>query len=55
MATTKDERSLGEMFAAIQTRLSPTRAIADVKDSLTDATVGRLKRLAEGLARAAAF
>src|SRR4029453_14346360 len=31
---------------AIQTRLSPTRAIADVKDSVTDATVGRLRRLA---------
>ena len=30
---------------AIQTRLSPTRAISDIKDSVTDATVGRLKRL----------
>lgn len=32
---------------AIQTRLSPARAIADAKDALTDATVGRLKRLAQ--------
>jgi hypothetical protein len=32
---------------AIQTRLSPARAIVDAKDALTDATVGRLKRLAQ--------
>ena len=32
---------------AIQTRLSPARALADAKDSVTEATVGRLKRLAQ--------
>jgi Protein of unknown function (DUF3618) len=37
---------MSDTIDAIQTRLSPTRAIADVKDIVTDATVGRLKRLA---------
>ena len=37
---------MSDTIDAIQTRLSPTRAMADVKDSMTDATVGRLKRLA---------
>jgi Protein of unknown function (DUF3618) len=52
--TTDDIRSqieqtraeMSDTIDAIQTRLSPTRAIADVKDTVTDATVGRLKRLA---------
>ena len=39
---------MSDTIDAIQTRLSPTRAIADVRDSMTDATVGRLKRLAQG-------
>ena len=37
---------MSDTIDAIQARLSPTRAIADVKDTVTDATVGRLKRLA---------
>jgi ElaB/YqjD/DUF883 family membrane-anchored ribosome-binding protein len=53
--TTDDIRSqieqtraeMGDTIDAIQTRLSPARAIADVKDSVTEATVGRLKRLAD--------
>ena len=52
--TTDDIRSqieqtraeMSDTIDAIQTRLSPARAIADAKDSMTDATVGRLKRLA---------
>jgi Protein of unknown function (DUF3618) len=52
--TTDDIRSqieqtraeMSDTIDAIQTRLSPTRAIADVKDTVTDAAVGRLKRLA---------
>ena len=32
---------------AIQTRLSPKRVIVEAKDSITDATVGRVKRLAD--------
>ena len=53
--TTDDIRSqieqtraeMSDTIDAIQTRLSPARAIADVKDSVTDATVGRLTRLAQ--------
>ena len=44
------EQTRGEMsetIDAIQTRLSPARALADVKDTVTDATVGRLKRLVD--------
>jgi Protein of unknown function (DUF3618) len=37
---------MSDTIDAIQTRLSPARAIADAKDSVTDATVGRLKRFA---------
>jgi Protein of unknown function (DUF3618) len=37
---------MSDTIDAIQTRLSPARAIADAKDSVTEATVGRLKRLA---------
>ena len=52
--TTDDIRSqieqtraeMSDTIDAIQTRLSPTRVMADVKDTVTDATVGRLKRLA---------
>jgi hypothetical protein len=52
--TTDDIRSqieqtraeMSDTIDAIQTRLSPARAIADAKDSVTEATVGRLKRLA---------
>src|SRR5687768_1504642 len=52
--TTDDLRSqieqtraeMSDTIDAIQTRLSPTRAMANVKDSVTDATVGRLQRLA---------
>ena len=54
--TTDDIRSqieqtraeMGDTIDAIQTRLSPARALADAKDSVTEATVGRLKRLAHG-------
>ena len=38
---------MSETIDAIQTRLSPTHAIAHVKDSVTDATVGRLQRFAQ--------
>ena len=38
---------MSDTIDAIQTRLSPARAIADAKDSVTDATVGRLTRLAQ--------
>jgi Protein of unknown function (DUF3618) len=38
---------MSDTIDAIQTRLSPARAIADAKDSVRDATVGGLKRLAQ--------
>ena len=38
---------MSDTIDAIQTRLSPARAIADVKDSVTAATVGRFTRLAQ--------
>ena len=38
---------MSDTIDAIQTRLSPARAIADAKDSVRDATVGRLTRLAQ--------
>ena len=38
---------ISDTIEAIQTRLSPARVIADAKDSLTDATRGRLKRIAD--------
>ena len=38
---------MSDTIYAIQTRLSPARAIANAKDSVTDATVGRLTRLAQ--------
>jgi hypothetical protein len=37
---------MSDTIDAIQTRLSPGRVIGDAKDSITDATVGRVKRLA---------
>ena len=40
---------MSDTIDAIQTRLSPARALADAKDSVTEATVGRLKRLAGGM------
>ena len=53
--TTDDIRSqieqtraeMGETIDAIQTRLSPSRVIADAKDSALDATIGRLKPIAD--------
>jgi hypothetical protein len=38
---------MGDTIDAIQTRLSPSRVIADAKDSVTDATMGRLRRIAD--------
>ena len=38
---------MSETIDAIQSRLSPTRALADARDSLADATVGRVKRLSQ--------
>ena len=40
---------MSDTIDAIQTRLSPARALADAKDTVTEATVGRLKRLADGM------
>ena len=38
---------MGDTIDAIQTRLSPWRVIADAKDSVTEATMGGLKRIAD--------
>jgi Protein of unknown function (DUF3618) len=38
---------MADTIDAIQTRLSPSRVIADAKDSVTDATMGRLKQIAD--------
>jgi hypothetical protein len=38
---------ISDTIEAIQTRLSPSRVIGDAKDSMTDATVWRLKRVAD--------
>jgi hypothetical protein len=59
-ATTDDIRSqiehtraeMSGTIDAIQTRLSPARALADVTGSVTDATVGRLTRLSERMPQA---
>ena len=45
IAQTRAEMS--ETIDAIQTRLSPSRVIGDAKDSITEATVGPVKRLAD--------
>ena len=39
---------MSDTIDAIQSRLSPARVLADAKDSVTEATVGRVKRLTEG-------
>jgi hypothetical protein len=36
---------MSDTIDAIQSRLSPTRVLADARDSVTEATVGRMKRL----------
>ena len=36
---------MSDTIDAIQSRLSPTRVLADAKDSVTQATVARVKRL----------
>ena len=38
---------MSDTIDAIQSRLSPTRLLADAKDSVTEATVGRVKRLTQ--------
>ena len=38
---------MSDTIDAIQSRLSPKRVLADAKESVTEATVGRVKRLAE--------
>ena len=46
----QNEQTRAEMsdtIDAIQSRLSPTRLLADAKDSVTEATVGRVKRLTQ--------
>jgi hypothetical protein len=40
---------MSDTIDAIQTRLSPARVLADAKESVADATVGRVKRLARRL------
>ena len=53
--TTEDIRSqieqtraeMSDTIDAIQTRLSPARVMADATDAVTEATVGRLKRLGQ--------
>jgi hypothetical protein len=39
---------MSETIDAIQERLSPTRLVNDAKESVKDATVGRMRRLASG-------
>ena len=38
---------MSDTIDAIQSRLSPKRVLADAKDAVTDATVGRVKRLTQ--------
>jgi hypothetical protein len=38
---------MSDTIDAIQSRLSPKRVLADAKDSVTEATVGRVKRLTQ--------
>ena len=38
---------MSDTIDAIQSRLSPKRVLADARDSVTEATVGRVKRLTE--------
>ena len=38
---------MSDTVDAIQSRLSPTRVLAEAKDSVTEATVGRVKRLTQ--------
>jgi hypothetical protein len=44
---------LGRTIDEIQDRLSPRRIIHDAKDTLSDATIGRAKRLAHRVTEAA--
>jgi hypothetical protein len=61
-ATTTDIRKqiehtraeMSETIDAIQERLSPARLVNDAKESVKDATVGRVKRLTEATNRALA-
>ena len=44
---------LGQTIDAIQDRLSPRRVVQEAKDTISDATVGRAKRLASRVSDAA--
>ena len=43
---------MSDTIDAIQSRLSPKRVLADARDSVTEATVGRVKRLTDMARRA---